>query len=73
MPAKIRTRITSKKKSQIAVGGNGGSGGAGGVNKDAQKANVDQDANGGDSNGGHGGNPNGGNACIDKYNSGLKA
>jgi hypothetical protein len=58
---------------KVAVGGNGGSGGAGGAggeggngghndNKQTQKANVDQDANGGDANGGHGGNSNGGNA-----------
>jgi hypothetical protein len=60
---------------KVAVGGNGGSGGAGGAggeggngghndNKDSKKSNVDQDANGGDSNGGHGGNANGGLAAI---------
>ena len=61
---------------KVAVGGNGGSGGAGGAGgeggaggtnfvKDAgKKTDVDQDANGGNSNGGHGGNANGGNADI---------
>jgi|SRR6516164_5066734 hypothetical protein len=60
---------------KVAVGGKGGSGGAGGaggeggeggtnVNKDTKKADVDQDANGGESNGGHGGNANGGFAAI---------
>lgn len=59
---------------KVAVGGNGGSGGAGGaggeggaggtnlVKDSGKKADVDQDANGGNSNGGHGGNANGGNA-----------
>jgi len=69
------TNGDDKKKEEIkvAIGGNGGSGGAGGeggeggqggvnVSKDNQKANVDQDANGGNANGGHGGNANGGNA-----------
>ena len=59
---------------KVAVGGNGGSGGAGGAggeggnggHNDAKdnKNKVDQDANGGDSNGGHGGNANGGLAAI---------
>jgi hypothetical protein len=61
---------------KVAVGGNGGSGGAGGaggeggaggtnvVKEAGKKSDVDQDANGGNSNGGHGGNANGGNADI---------
>jgi hypothetical protein len=69
-----------KKKQEevtkVAVGGNGGSGGAGGAGgeggaggtnlvKDLGKqSDVDQDANGGNSDGGHGGNANGGNADI---------
>ena len=59
----------------VARGGNGGSGGAGGSGgeggqggKDVgdvtstNKANINQAANGGNSNGGHAGNANGGNA-----------
>jgi hypothetical protein len=68
-------KMQENSNNKVAVGGNGGSGGAGGaggeggagganVNKDTQKANTDQDANGGDSNGGHGGNANGGSANI---------
>jgi hypothetical protein len=66
----------NKKKDdgiKVAIGGSGGSGGSGGAGgeggaggtnnaKDNQKANVDEDANGGNANGGHGGNANGGNA-----------
>jgi hypothetical protein len=60
------------KDIKVALGGNGGSGGAGGaggeggtggtnfVKDTRKKADVDQDANGGNSNGGHGGNANGG-------------
>jgi len=62
-----------KKIEKVFIGGNGGSGGAGGAggeggngghndSKDAKK-NVDQDANGGSSNGGYGGSANGGNVC----------
>jgi hypothetical protein len=58
---------------KVAVGGSGGSGGAGGaggeggnggtnVSKELKKADVDQNANGGNANGGYGGNANGGNA-----------
>lgn len=64
------------KEIKVALGGNGGSGGAGGaggeggnggdntVKDTGKKADVDQDANGGNANGGHGGNANGGNAVI---------
>ena len=76
IPHQVFATDDLKKKDdgiKVAVGGNGGSGGAGGaggeggaggvnVSKQDQKANVDQDANGGDANGGHGGNANGGNA-----------
>jgi hypothetical protein len=60
---------------EIAKGGNGGSGGAGGSGGEGgqggknvgdltstNKANIDQKANGGNSNGGHAGNANGGDA-----------
>jgi hypothetical protein len=49
------------------AGGAGGEGGQGGTNfvKDTdRKADVDQDANGGYSNGGYGGNANGGSGSI---------
>jgi hypothetical protein len=49
------------------AGGAGGEGGQGGTNfvKDTdRKADVHQDANGGDSNGGYGGNANGGNGST---------
>jgi hypothetical protein len=60
---------------EVARGGNGGSGGAGGSGGEGgqggknvgditstSKANVNQNANGGNSNGGHAGNANGGDA-----------
>jgi hypothetical protein len=66
----------NQETTKVAVGGNGGSGGAGGaggeggaggtnlVKDTVKKADVDQDANGGNSNGGHGGNANGGFAAV---------
>jgi hypothetical protein len=62
---------------EVAIGGNGGSGGAGGSGGEGgqggknagyisstSEANVNQKANGGNSNGGHAGNANGGNATT---------
>jgi hypothetical protein len=62
---------------EVARGGNGGSGGAGGSGGEGgqggknvadvtstSKADIDQKANGGNSNGGHAGNANGGEAKI---------
>jgi hypothetical protein len=67
----------NQETTKVAIGGNGGSGGAGGAggeggaggtnlvkDQSVKKADVDQDANGGNSNGGHGGNANGGHADI---------
>jgi hypothetical protein len=49
------------------AGGTGGEGGQGGTNfvkHTGKNADIDQDANGGKSNGGYGGNANGGNGSI---------
>ena len=44
------------------AGGSGGEGGQGGTSNSTNMANIDQKANGGNSNGGHAGNANGGDA-----------
>ncbi len=63
----VSTHIATGGNGTCASGGAGGAGGEGGqggknVAEDNEKAKIDQDANGGNSNGSHGGNAKGGNA-----------